>query len=201
MSQVSNKTEGSAQDMANILFRTPPIAPPSDRTCARLLKGDNRPSDSMLYITYTWSSNEKLAGWRSHGGEAIPAKTGTIVVGSQTQSATTSDSAISAQPASPVIKAVTDPTDLTGLSTELSKFFEAWSTTHGQFGLCFDSITSLLMYVSVDRACRFLNVLTSRVDALGATAHYHLNPDAHTAQTVDKLIPLFDDVVEHTENG
>lgn len=155
----------------------------------------------MLYITYTWSPDEKLAGWRSRDGTAFPARTGIIAVGDQTRSAEASGGDIPTRPASPVIKTVGDPTDLTGLSTELSTFFEAWGATDGQFGLCFDSITPLLMYVSVDRSYRFLDILTSRVEALGATAHYHLDHDAHTAETVDRLTPLFDATVERTESG
>jgi hypothetical protein len=201
MSQVCQKSENPAQDMANILFQTPPIVPTTDPACTRLLGENTRRPDSILYITYTWLPDEKFAGWQSHSGEAVPANTGTIVVGDNKQSTAASSGTISSQPASPVIKSVEDPTDLTALSTELSTFFETWNTPDRQFSICFDSITPLLTYVSIDRAYRFLSVLTSRVEAVGATAHYHLNPAVHTAQTVDKLSPLFDNVVERTDTG
>jgi hypothetical protein len=155
----------------------------------------------VLYNTYTWSPDEKIAGWRSHGGEASPSNTGTIAVGTQTESTGASDGTVPTGSARSLIKTVPDPTDLTGLSTELSKFFERWNTPERRFSLCFDSITPLLTYVSVSRACRFLDVLTSRVEVGGAIAHYHLNPDAHTDETVDKLVPLFDDVIDRTETG
>lgn len=186
-------------DAANILFQTRPIAPHTDRTCAGLLEGDTGPPDCGLWITYTQSPDEKLVRWQNCDSEALPAKRGIIAVGDQTQSAAPS-SDITTWPASSVMRTVADPTDLTGLGIEVSKFFEAWDVPDGQFSMCFDSITPLLMYVSVDRAYRFLDVLTSRVEALGGTAHYHIDPDAHGVRTVSRLTSLFDDVVGDTEN-
>lgn len=200
MSQHPTAVQDEARDAANILFRAPSLAPNVDRICANLLAAGDAPPDCTLWITYTRSPDEKLASWHDHGSETVPSRTGVVVVGDRTRTTAAAGSAIPARPASPVVKTVADPTDLTGLGVAVSEFFETWATDDNRLTVCFDSLTPLLAYVSVDRACRFLRTLTTRVDALGATAHYHLDSDAHDARTVSRLGSLFDEDVTLSEN-
>jgi hypothetical protein len=196
MSHTKKTVTEPDQDAANILLQTPPMAPKAEQTCTNLFAGQDAPPENGLWVTYTRSPDEKLAGWRNHGSETVPAQTGVIVVGDQSRTTGVSHNDSPTQSATPIVNTVADPTDLTGLSVELSRFFEAWGTNDGQFSICFDSLTPLLVYVSVDRVCRFLHMLTTQVEALGATAHYHLTFDAHDAETVNRISTLFDDVVE-----
>lgn len=185
----------------NILVQTPSMASTAEQTCTRLVAEGEPPPDRTLWITYTRSPDDKLTSWCDYRTEAFPSRMGVIVVGDQTRATTTAESGIPTQAGGPVIRSVADPTDLTGLSIELSQFFDSWTTGEGRFTICFDSLTPLLVYVSVDRAYRFLHTLTSRVEALGATAHYHLDPEAHDVQTVSRLASLFDEIVEGSETG
>lgn len=63
---------------------------------------------------------------------------------------------------------------------------------------CFDSITALLQYTTVEKAFRFLHVLTNRVRRTGATAHYHLIPGTHDEQALATLGTLFDARIDAT---
>lgn len=201
MSQHPTANQNKNDLGTNILARTPSMASTTEQTCTRLLAEGDSPPDRTLWITYTRSPDEKFANWRDYRTEAFPPRTGVIVVGDQTRATATADSSIPTQSGGPVIRTVADPTDLTGLSIELSRFFDNWATGEGRFTICFDSLTPLLVYVSVDRAYRFLHTLTTRVEALGATAHYHLDPAAHDTQTVSRLTSLFDEIVEGSETG
>lgn len=201
MSQMATPVAEPDQEAANILLRTPSITANADRTCARLQAADTEPLDRCLWITYTRSPDEILAEWRRHGGDPLPDQTGVIVVGDHARAAGVPDSAIPAGSAPPAIETVANPTDLTGLGTNVNEFCEAWGATDGRFSICFDSLTPLLVYVSVDRACRFLHALTARVETLEATAHYHLTPSVHAARTARRLTGLFDDVVDLSETG
>jgi hypothetical protein len=60
----------------------------------------------------------------------------------------------------------------------------------------FDSLTSLLQYVELQRAFRFLHVLANRVKTAGAVAHFHMDPGAHDEQAMATLSSLFDAVAE-----
>lgn len=199
MSKHADLSDELKADAANILLLSSPMDPATDQVCTRLLGGDSGHPDRSLWITYMRSPDEKR-GLLGRDGEAAAATQGVIVVGGQPQSAAQSGSAVPTRPTSPVLRAVTEPTDLTELGIQLSQFFEAWGAEDGQFSICFDSITPLLVYASVDRAYRFLQTLTAQIDALGATAHYHLDPGAHSAQTVRRLTRLFDEVVDCTGN-
>lgn len=66
--------------------------------------------------------------------------------------------------------------------------------------VCFHSVTALLQFAELPRVFRFLYTLASRVASSGARAHYHLDPNAHDEQTVTALTPLFDAVVQGTED-
>jgi hypothetical protein len=70
-----------------------------------------------------------------------------------------------------------------------------------QIAVCFNSVTSLLQYADLQRAFRFLHVVTGRVKTVGGVGHYHLDPDAHDSQTLATLKGLFDAVVEVEEDG
>jgi hypothetical protein len=189
------------QDAANILLQTPTITATTPQPYARLQTADSGPPARYLRITYTRSPDELLAEWRRHGHDALPERTGVIAVGTHTGAADVADNASPAGAAAPTIKTVATPTDLSGLSTTIHEFCTTWGATDGQFRICFESLTPLLVYVSVDRAARFLQTVTTQVDARGATAHYHLTPSVHAAETVRRLTDLFDAVINLTESG
>ena len=67
--------------------------------------------------------------------------------------------------------------------------------------VCFNSITSLLQYADLQRGFRFLHVVTGRVKTVGGVGHFHIDPDAHDAQTLATLKGLFDAVVEVNDDG
>jgi hypothetical protein len=66
---------------------------------------------------------------------------------------------------------------------------------------CFDGVTSLLQYADLQRAFRFLHVVTGRVKTVGGVGHYHLDPEAHDTQTLATLKGLFDAVIEVEDDG
>lgn len=59
-----------------------------------------------------------------------------------------------------------------------------------------DSLTTLLQHVDLRRSFRFLQAMTTRLAEPDATVHYHLDPAAHDAKTINTLKQLFDAVVE-----
>lgn len=88
------------------------------------------------------------------------------------------------------------PGDLTGIGIQSSEFLTRW---HGadDVAVCVESITAMLQYVPIQTAYRFLHVLTHRVNHAGATAHYHMSPDAHSERELGTLKQLFDAIAEY----
>lgn len=91
------------------------------------------------------------------------------------------------------------PGDLTGIGIQCSEFLTRWHDTP-DVSLCLESITSMLQYVPIQTAYRFLHVLTHRVAHANATAHYHMSPDAHSQKEVGTIKQLFDAVATYDED-
>jgi hypothetical protein len=53
----------------------------------------------------------------------------------------------------------------------------------------------MLQYVDVETAYEFLHTITGQLYAADARAHFHVDPTAHDAETVDAIASLFDAVV------
>lgn len=98
----------------------------------------------------------------------------------------------------PWITTVSSPGDLTGLGVRIDQALTAWSDGPGPIELCFHSLTTLLQYVDERAVFRFCHALTSHLDTVGASSHFHLDPSAVDERTVTTLSALFDRVVDHT---
>ena len=94
------------------------------------------------------------------------------------------------------VDSLSNPADLTGLGIEVSRFLDRSRRRDAETKICVRSLTALLQFTDLRRTFRFLHVLAGRVEAAGAVAHYHLDPDAHDDQTVGSLTSLFDAAVE-----
>ena len=92
------------------------------------------------------------------------------------------------------VAAVESPTDLTGLGIKVGNYLENYGSSDTV--VTYDSLTMLLQYVELERAFRFLHVLTNRVQDADAVAHYHMDPKAHDEQVMATLSSLFDAVAK-----
>lgn len=151
------------------------------------------PSDPSAYtvlaLEYRRSPSDWVDEWDRYVGER-PRRCTIISVNDVTRSAAASSGA--SAPNSNGVVTVENPGDLTGVGIAISENLPE----NGRTLVTFDSLTVLLQYVDRKQAFRFLHALTSRMDAVDALAHYHMDPDAHDEQTVATLASLFDTVAE-----
>lgn len=186
---------------ANVLLLTPALSAADDEACIDLLTVTDPPEEDVLSITVTQSVDDRLELWQSYVGD-LPSQAGIISVDEVTRSATVSTDTAGEQPLpTPIsIETVTDPGDLTGLGIAISKYLSNWAGSPNRTVVCFHSLTTLLQYADLERVFRFLHLLTGRLKSADAVAHFHLDPGAHDAQTVNTLSQLFDVVVEHDDS-
>jgi hypothetical protein len=90
------------------------------------------------------------------------------------------------------VDTVGDPGDLTTLGIRLLDAFSAWEDDDVAIHLRLDSLTPLLQYVAPRSLAQFLHILTGRLAAADATAHFHLDPMAHDSRTVHALSSICD---------
>jgi hypothetical protein len=172
----------------NILCLTPSLG---DRgQCGDAFCPSAPAATNVLVIAYTRSPDHVVNEWRDHLA-ALPDCFGVIDIGGTTRSAAATPTVTD-----PYSVATESPRDLTGLGITVSQHLEEWAGNGNQTVVCFDSLTALLQYAAVDRVFRFLHVLTRRMQAIDAVAHYHLDPAAHATEDVAALKSLFDTQME-----
>ena len=200
MSERAGTADGAMPDLSdlsevsNVLLLAPSLGGHGREVCFDLLAQTPPAETNVLVTSYTQTPGEVVDDWNDHVGTA-PVRGGVVSVGQGEDDAEDSSWAV---------KSVENPSDLTGVGIELSEFLSgiASATEEGEHvAVCFNSITSLLQYADLQRAFRFLHVVTGRIKTVGGVGHFHLDPDAHDTQTVATLKGLFDAVVEVDDDG
>ena len=185
----------------NVLLLSPSLDANAEDACTDLLTVEPPAREDVLYVTLVDSPDERMDAWRARADGARPAKMGFVDVGGATRSSAAA-SVLGGDPLGDVlVRPVSSPGNLTDLGIKVSEFLSEWSDDGNRTVVCVDSLTTLLQYADLQRAFRFLHVLTGRVRALDAFAHYHLDPDAHDDRTLNTLLTLFDGVAEWDGSG
>lgn len=176
------------------------FATETEESCTDLLRPGPASESNVLWISYSRSPDEQLRQWQCHSADR-PAEMGMVSVEDSTRSvASASSGGSELMGANKPIETVSSPNDLTGLGIRITEFLADWEDNDNRTVVCFDSLTALLQYVELETAYEFLHILTGRMAALDAFAHFHMDPDAHDQQTIESISTLMDAVVR-TEDG
>ncbi len=192
--RVSGDSAGQLPDLsesANVLFLAPSVGSQS-AAGFELLTRSPLDQTTLIVVTYTGTARGWVDDWTERVGEA-PARGGIVTVGERD---------VVLEDSSWAARAIDNPSDLTGIGIELSELLSGAATAEDTVTVVwFDSITSLLQYADLQRAFRFLHVVTGRVKTVGGTGFYRLDPDAHDSQTIATMKGLFDAVISRDEDG
>ena len=200
MSERAGPAEENRPDLAelsevsNVLLLAPSLGGQGNDICLDLLTQTAPSETNVLAISYTDTPQEWVENWLDHASVS-PVRGGIVSIGQA--EANIDDPAWA-------VKTVENPSDLTGIGIELSELLSGMATAADNdehVAVCFDGITSLLQYADLQRAFRFLHVVTGRVKTVGGIGHFHLDPEAHDPQTLATLKGLFDAVIEVEEDG
>ena len=178
-------------DGSNVLLLAPSMDAHDAEGCAHLLDGDG--ATNAVLVTLLQSPDDRVDVLRRHRVE--PDAVGVVCCDDSARGASAA-AAPASTPALPSVTAVSSPADLTGIGMHVSRYLSAWADSPAEVRLCFHSLTVLLQHVDVQRAFRFLHVLTQRVSVSDAVAHYHMDPAAHDPQVVAMMRNLCDVTLE-----
>lgn len=92
------------------------------------------------------------------------------------------------------VETIRTSADLTELAIQIQDYTDEWPTESKEYQtiVCFHSITSLLQYINIQDVFKFVSHLTNRLNEVGAITHYHMDPGAHSTQTVEKYVGRLD---------
>jgi hypothetical protein len=96
------------------------------------------------------------------------------------------------------VATVSEASDLTGLGIQVSNFVEA-IPDDADVLVCFDSLTVLLQYVDLQSVYRFINLLTTRLEGVGARTVVFFDPDTADDQSVATIRSVFSLVVDDVD--
>ena len=164
--------------------------------CAGLVEAGRADRTRALLVTVTRSPLDRVLTVGRHI-EREPVETVVVNVDPEDRSSDVEFDAMAVTS----VERVNGPGDLTTLGVGVTDRLDAWADSDHGVALCFHSVTPLLQYNTLDEMFHFLRILTDRVEDTGAVAHYHLDPSAHDEQTVNRLVPLFDDVHDTTDDA
>ena len=182
----------SPSSSRNVLVESPGLR--TDTTAGATDAIDRPDETNLLVVSYRDDPDAWLQQWRTRAG-SLPAELGFVRVGETTRSAAATGGP-TARGTLPMVDGVSDPTDLTGLGICVSEYLEAWAGNGNRTVIWFDSLTTLLQFVDLDRAYRFLHVLSGRVKSVDGRGYYLIDPSAHDDRTIAIFQELADDAVD-----
>lgn len=200
---LSDQLEGTS----NVLVRSSCFGGSKTTACTTLLGNDHPQDTSTLVITCSEPADRWLERHRTHA-KTLPRNLVVIGVGGNSGATTTTwtegNVARHLTPGEPHIDAIGDPADFTGLGIKITEYLRTFEEARYDDGpntitCCFDSLTALTQYADLERVYRFLHALTDWIRKSSATAHYHLDPQAHDERETTLLEPLFDATLHATD--
>lgn len=142
--------------------------------------------EKLLLITFGEPPDDLLS---ELGYQNDTSETRVVAVGDGVRSA----AAASAGP----VTTIEHPADLTELGIRVGRTLDAWPGS--EVVVEFHTLTELLEHCDVERAFRFLHVLTGQLSRADATARFYLDPEQPDASTMATLRPLFDNVLREED--
>ncbi|MFC7140590.1 hypothetical protein ACFQMA_12230 [Halosimplex aquaticum] len=196
MNSITEQVGASIHSGDNLLVMCPSFMGDESRVCLELLTPAPPAEVYALSVLFTQSPGDHLDAWQRSVG-SLPARSRIVSVDADARSSTTERDADD-----PTVERVTSPQNLTRLGVRITDCLDEWGETapDRQVSVCFQSVSTLLQYVELEQVFKFLDVLTERCRASGAISHYHLDPQAHDDQTIERLVGLFDGVFEYADD-
>jgi hypothetical protein len=199
-SEAAEHVRGELAGVSNALVLASADDPGLDELCPTLLLAEEPEETDLLWVTYTSTPDACIRKWLRHADER-PADLKVISVGDVMRSAAAAQSGGSRVPTRSAVDSLSNPADLTGLGIKISEQLQEWNDDGNRTVACYDSLTAALQYTDLQTLYKFLHVLTGRFETVDATAHFHLDPDAHDDATVNTLKSLFEAVVERADGA
>ncbi|WP_144901281.1 DUF7504 family protein [Halobellus captivus] len=199
----AENSPGTGADLAvddpNVLLLGPEGCATETRLCTDLSAARGGGSINLLVVTYGQSAARRAAML-----DGFPPSTLEHVAIVSLEGSTQTGSTIT-HPAVPEpipVESLLNAADVMKLGFAVSKYLTAWQEEDAQTVVCFHSLTRAIRVAPDPKlVLRFLHILQNQVKAARARAHFHLDPEALDAQTLNTFTTLFETVVAFERDG
>jgi len=100
-----------------------------------------------------------------------------------------------------VHKRISNPKKLQKLGLVITQTLKGWSGRDRPATLCFHTISEIGHHVQNQTLFQFLYTLQAKLNSMGMTAHYHMDPAEHDEQDPDTFKSMFDFVLRVSQDG
>lgn len=166
-----------------------------DEACIDLLTGPETGDSNVLSVTVSETPDERLALWRREAGERRPKRATVVDAGSGVPA----DSRVATSEEVPSLSVDTLPVDagLVDVGMAIARHLSDWVPKGESTFLCLHSLTALLESFDRERVRSLVRALNALCDCMGVVGHHHMDPAAHSEETVATFRPQYGAVVEH----
>jgi len=166
-----------------------PAIPASETTdCLDLF--DVSGAASVLHVDYVRSPEWRLRQWSSADRPQLE-RLGILRVGWRGNAVRPVERLGSTLDVDVDVRTVEEPGNLTGVGLRLIQLLERLADGPGSTVVCVHSLSVMLQFVSLARLAKFIPACNEQFERFGARGHFHLDPDAHDDETVERLRGCF----------
>lgn len=182
-------------DRSSVLVLAPQLSSADNEACIDLLTGREPEDSNVLSVTVSETPDDRLALWRREVGERLPKRATVVDAGSGAPV----DSQVAASEEFPPISVDALPADakLVDVGMSIARHLSPWESKPESTFLCLHSLTTLLDSFDRERVLSLVRGLNDLCDCMDVVAHHHLDPRAHSEETIETFRPHYEMVVEH----
>jgi hypothetical protein len=194
MNEADGDLCGLVDDATTVLLLVP-SAGPADSACIDLLTDAEPEETNVLSVAVDAAPDERVSVWQQHLGDRRP-RQATIV---NANAASPSDSQAAGTDAFPEIELepLADDAELVDVVAAVSLILGRWAAAGDPSVLCLHSVTGLLGPFGREDVISAVKTLNAACDRTSTVAHHHMDPTAHSEETVELFRPLYDRVLEY----
>lgn len=187
---------GAIDPPAVLLVELPRFDERDTTACIDLLTAAPASDEKLLIVSMTETIGKTHRRWDDHVGQHPDEFAVVSASFAEDGPAGTNEGLDGASEANWLVThRIDDPGDLTGLGVTISSQLEDWADDGEQVVVCVRSLTAMLQYVGSEELVRFLSELRRHLDAAGAIAHFHVDPQAMDEQSLAAIRSAVDAVV------
>jgi len=146
----------------------------------------------VVHVDYVRSPERRIRRWTDRA-TPTPHRVGLLRVGWRGQGHSSVERLAETEGLRLRFEPIQEPGNLSAIGRGLIRLLEWLDESPIRIVVCVHSLSVALQYASTQRLLDFLSECREQFRRYGASAHFHLDPDAHSDETVDRLYDAFDD--------
>jgi len=162
--------------------------------CVTLLTRHATGRTNVLGATVSRCPGERLARLQRRVPDRVPARAAIVDAGRGVRSAAERD-----VPPETTLDRLPEHAEPVDLGMALARWLGSWESAAASTVLCLHSVTALVEAFDRDSVISLVDGLNRVCEAVEAVGHHHMDPTAHDGETLAMFRPLYDAVIDVTD--